>query len=268
MDFYITSFINSWLRSLLWFVLRIVHRFFLCDCSFAFFCILSMLRWAYRSLVLLFILCHQGFQNFFIIFFLFVLFFYLLFFLELIDMTELLQVFCLPFFPLFLLLLNDVIVKSFPVLTDGKFFIVVHGYFYFKTHLLIAYLHSIYSYSSWKSFTYRCASASFAVSLWFGLKTRRCFNRSIASSLAPGNIWENVFFLGIFVLEMILAARGESTDSTSFGVGRPVSSKILSIWLRVEVPGNRDFPVINYPRMHPTDHISTAFEYLVEPNKI
>lgn len=70
------------------------------------------------------------------------------------------------------------------------------------------------------------------------------------------------------MLEIILAARGESTDSISLGVGLPVNSRILSIWFRVEVPGNRDLPVINYPRMHPTDHISTAFEYLVDPNKI
>lgn len=54
----------------------------------------------------------------------------------------------------------------------------------------------------------------------------------------------------------------------TFSVGRPVSSRILSIWFRVEVPGNRDFPVINSPNIHPTDHISTALEYLVDPNKI
>ena len=72
----------------------------------------------------------------------------------------------------------------------------------------------------------------------------------------------------MLVLEMIFAASGESMDSTSFGLGRPVSSRIRYIWFRVEVPGNRDFPVISSPRMQPTDHISTALEYLVEPNKI
>ena len=36
----------------------------------------------------------------------------------------------------------------------------------------------------------------------------------------------------------------------------------------VEVPGNRDFPVISSPRIQPTDHMSTALEYLVDPNKI
>ena len=38
--------------------------------------------------------------------------------------------------------------------------------------------------------------------------------------------------------------------------------------MRVDVPGNSDLPVINYPRMHPTDHISTAFEYFVDPKRI
>lgn len=57
-------------------------------------------------------------------------------------------------------------------------------------------------------------------------------------------------------------------DYTSFWDGLPVSSRILSIWFRVEVPGKRDLPVISSPRMQPTDHISTALEYLVEPNKI
>ncbi len=34
------------------------------------------------------------------------------------------------------------------------------------------------------------------------------------------------------------------------------------------MPGNKDFPVISSPKMQPTDHISTAFEYLVEPSSI
>lgn len=44
---------------------------------------------------------------------------------------------------------------------------------------------------------------------------------------------------------MMLAAKGDSIDSTSFWEGFPVSSKILSIWLRVEVPGNNDLPVMS-----------------------
>lgn len=34
------------------------------------------------------------------------------------------------------------------------------------------------------------------------------------------------------------------------------------------MPGNNDLPVMSSPKMHPTDHISTAFEYFVEPSKI
>jgi hypothetical protein len=70
------------------------------------------------------------------------------------------------------------------------------------------------------------------------------------------------------VLEMILAASGDSIDSISFCDGLPINSKILSIWLRVEFPGKVDLPIINYPKIQPTDHMSTAFEYLVEPSKI
>jgi len=38
--------------------------------------------------------------------------------------------------------------------------------------------------------------------------------------------------------------------------------------LRVELPGNVDLPVISSPKMQPTDHMSTALEYLVDPSKI
>lgn len=38
--------------------------------------------------------------------------------------------------------------------------------------------------------------------------------------------------------------------------------------MRVEFPGNIAFPKINSPKIHPTDHISTALEYWVDPNKI
>ena len=34
------------------------------------------------------------------------------------------------------------------------------------------------------------------------------------------------------------------------------------------MPGNNAFPTISSPRMHPIDHISTAFVYLVDPNNI
>lgn len=51
-----------------------------------------------------------------------------------------------------------------------------------------------------------------AVYLKLGLKVSKCFSKSNASSEALGNIEVKVFFLGIFVLEMIFAAKGESID--------------------------------------------------------
>jgi len=47
-----------------------------------------------------------------------------------------------------------------------------------------------------------------------------------------------------------------------------MSYKILYIWFNVEFPGKIDFPFINSPKIQPTDHISTALEYFVEPSKI
>ena len=77
-----------------------------------------------------------------------------------------------------------------------------------------------------------------------------------------------VFFLGMLVLEMMLAAKGDSIASMSLLVGLPTNSSIFSIWLRVLLPGNMDLLLISSPKMHPTDHISTAFEYLVDPSNI
>ena len=77
-----------------------------------------------------------------------------------------------------------------------------------------------------------------------------------------------VFFLGMLVLEMMLAAKGDSMASMSLLVGLPTNSSIFSIWLRVLLPGNIDLLLISSPSMHPTDHISTAFEYLVDPSNI
>ena len=72
----------------------------------------------------------------------------------------------------------------------------------------------------------------------------------------------------MLVLDIIFAANGDYIDSISFCVGRPNNSRILYIWFNVEFPGNIDFPLINKPKMHKTDHISTAFSYFVDPNKI
>ena len=63
-------------------------------------------------------------------------------------------------------------------------------------------------------------------------------------------------------------AMTDSIESISSFVGLPNSYIILSIWFKVDVPGNIAFPVNISPKMHPIDHISTAFVYFDEPNKI
>lgn len=51
----------------------------------------------------------------------------------------------------------------------------------------------------------------------------------------------------------------EDIESISFWVGFPNNYSILYIWFKVELPGKIDFPVYISPKIHPTDHISTAF---------
>ena len=130
------------------------------------------------------------------------------------------------------------------------------------------YLQRIYYSSSWKSLTYLCWRACSVVNLFLGLNNNKCLSKSKAYSEAPGTKASNDFFFGMLVLEMMFAASGDSIDSISFCDGLPINSKILSIWFKVEFPGKVDLPMINYPNMQPTDHMSTAFEYLVDPSRI
>ena len=57
-------------------------------------------------------------------------------------------------------------------------------------------------------------------------------------------------------------------DSMSSLVGLPKSYKMRSTWFKVEFPGKIAFPKYISPKMQPTDHMSTAFVYLDDPNKI
>lgn len=50
--------------------------------------------------------------------------------------------------------------------------------------------------------------------------------------------------------------------------GGPVQVKTLYIWFKVEFPGKNGLPLIISPNRHPKLHISIAFEYFLEPNKI
>ena len=65
------------------------------------------------------------------------------------------------------------------------------------------------------------------MNLLLGLNTNKCFNKSRASSVAPGKNDSNDFFFGMLVLDMIFAANGDSIDSISFCDGLPINSKIL-----------------------------------------
>jgi hypothetical protein len=65
------------------------------------------------------------------------------------------------------------------------------------------------------------------------------------------------FFFPIFTWFKHSRAIKDCIDSISSLVGFPVNYKILYIWFRVEVPGNIAFPEYIYPRIQPTDHIST-----------
>ena len=72
----------------------------------------------------------------------------------------------------------------------------------------------------------------------------------------------------MFIWLMHSFAMTDYIDSISSFVGLPNNSIIFSIWFRVEVPGKMAFPVNISPKIHPIDHISTAFVYFDEPNKI
>lgn len=120
-------------------------------------------------------------------------------------------------------------------------------------------LYTISSEGSWKSFKYGCDRACSAVNLSFGLKTRSLAIRSRASgSIFPKNP-ENPFFLLMLIWFRHYFAITDYIESISLWVGLPKSSRILYIWFRVELPGKTDFPVYIYAKIHPTDHISTAF---------
>ena len=60
----------------------------------------------------------------------------------------------------------------------------------------------------------------------------------------------------------------DSIDSIYYRLGFPKSSRILSTWFKVEFPGKIALPKYISPRIHPTDHISTALVYLEDPNNI
>jgi hypothetical protein len=145
----------SFSDSVFLFVLSVVH-------SFLFAIVLSFLcRGSYWSMVFLLVFTHHIFVRLLFHFF----FYFLRGVLELSDVSnsQLLQIFRLPLFSLLFLSFYDICIQSLSILTDGKFLIIVHRYFWIINFLLIGYLQTISSASSWKSLTYLWAKASAAV---------------------------------------------------------------------------------------------------------
>jgi hypothetical protein len=60
----------------------------------------------------------------------------------------------------------------------------------------------------------------------------------------------------------------DSIESISYLLGLPNNYRMRYTWLRVEFPGKMALPKYISPKIHPTDHISTAFVYLEEPKSI
>lgn len=104
--------------------------------------------------------------------------------------------------------------------------------------------------------------------LFLGLKTSNFFSKSNATSSIFGKKLENDRFFTKDIWFKHYCAITDSIDSISSRFGFPNSSKILSIWFKVEFPGKMALPKYIYPKMQPTDHISTAFVYLEEPRRI
>ena len=97
------------------------------------------------------------------------------------------------------------------------------------------------------------------MSLFDGLNYRSFYKRSKASESAFGKNVLKFFCFLITILPIMLGAKVASIESISNAFGFPNSYRILSIWLRVLVPGKIALPLIISPRIHPTDHISTGF---------
>jgi len=69
----------------------------------------------------------------------------------------------------------------------------------------------------------------------------------------------NDFFLPTFIWFIHYFAIKDYIDSISYLLGFPNNSRTFYIWFKVDVPGKIALPVYISPKIHPIDHISTAF---------
>ena len=116
--------------------------------------------------------------------------------------------------------------------------------------IIIGYEASTTSFLVKNSFMNGCTSISCIVGLLSGLKCNVLLIRSSAS----GEILVN-HYLRFFGFK-------------SWIPGGPVQVMTLSIWFKVEFPGNIGFPLITSPNMHPKLQTSAGFEYRFDPSKI
>ena len=129
-------------------------------------------------------------------------------------------------------------------------------------------LYYIYSWRLWKSFIQGCCRASSTEIRFLGLKTSILLRRSKACSSMFGKKELKDLFLMKEIWLRHSCAITDYMESIYYLDGFPSSSRILSTWFKVEFPGKMAFPKYIQPKMHPIDQMSTAFVYLLEPNKI
>ena len=129
-----------------------------------------------------------------------------------------------------------------------------------STRNSIGAVHTGSSSVLWNFATYGCARAFSAVMRLVGLKHRQQRIMSSASADVRAKMCDRARGCRAVNFSSMVLAKGEFIALTSFVVGRPVTSMILSSWFMVPVPGKSGFPSSISPKMQPTDHISTPLE--------
>ena len=114
--------------------------------------------------------------------------------------------------------------------------------FLLSSKAVVIYLsHIIYCYGLWKSLTTACSRIYSIVILFFGLKTKIFWSKSIyygeKSLRNVIEFAEDETFISFMSDDDI----SESREAISYSVGYPVNAHIFSIWSRVQLPGNSGF---------------------------
>ena len=134
--------------------------------------------------------------------------------------------------------------------------------------IIIGYEASTTSFLVKNSFMNGCTSISCIVGLLSGLKCNVLLIRSSASGEILVNHYLRFFGLIFVRISNISFPKSVLSDFKSWIPGGPVQVMTLSIWFKVEFPGNIGFPLIISPNMHPKLQTSAGFEYRFDPSKI